>query len=112
MALGKGGRVRIRIAQNLPSRYQPDTDTQELAAANAAEVRSLNFSHILGSGILHTKLWIVDRRHVYVGSANLDWRSLTQVKELGFAVYNCSCLADDMWKIFQAYWILGRTQTV
>ena len=31
------------------------------------------------TGILHTKAWTVDGQHLYVGSANLDWRSLTQV---------------------------------
>jgi len=30
-----------------------------------------------------------------------------QVKELGAAVYNCSCLAKDLGKIFEAYWALG-----
>lgn len=33
----------------------------------------------LTRGVLHSKFWIVDGRHVYVGSANMDWRSLTQV---------------------------------
>ena len=43
-----------------------------------AEVRSINFTQLLQSGVLHTKLWIVDGMHVYVGSANMDYRSLTQ----------------------------------
>lgn len=50
--------------------------------------------------MLHTKLWVVDRTHVYVGSANMDWRSLSQVKELGLVALNCSCLANDYAKIF------------
>lgn len=29
------------------------------------------------------------------------------MKELGAAVYNCSCLAQDLGKIFEAYWALG-----
>lgn len=33
----------------------------------------------LTDGVLHTKFWIVDKTHVYLGSANMDWRSLTQV---------------------------------
>ena len=37
----------------------------------------------MGGGILHTKLWLVDREHFYVGSANFDWRSLTQVRSQG-----------------------------
>ncbi|NXH80623.1 PLD3 Phospholipase, partial [Edolisoma coerulescens] len=34
-------------------------------------------------------------------------RRSPQVKELGAAVYNCSCLAEDLGKIFEAYWALG-----
>lgn len=34
--------------------------------------------HLTG-GVLHSKFWVVDGRHVYVGSANMDWRSLAQV---------------------------------
>ena len=45
-----------------------------------AEVRSLDFKRLLGAGILHTKMWLVDDEHFYLGSANMDWRSLTQVK--------------------------------
>lgn len=47
-----------------------------------AQVRTLNFKKWFGSGILHTKMWLIDRKHFYVGSANLDWRSLTQVGSL------------------------------
>ena len=60
-----------------------------------------------GGGILHSKLWISDRRHFYVGSANFDWRSLTQVKEMGVVVTHCPALAQDMEKIWQVYWELG-----
>ena len=35
--------------------------------------------------------------------------SLPQVKELGVVVYNCSCLAEDLGKIFEAYWFLGQS---
>lgn len=27
-------------------------------------------------------------------------------------VYNCSCLAADLGKIFEAYWLLGHSQSV
>jgi phospholipase D3/4 len=48
-----------------------------------ADVRSLNFAqlypHTKGSGVLHTKFWIIDDKHAYIGSANMDWKSLTEV---------------------------------
>lgn len=42
-------------------------------------MRNLDFNRLIGAGILHTKLWVVDGKHFYVGSANMDWRALTQV---------------------------------
>ncbi|XP_023021038.2 5'-3' exonuclease PLD3 isoform X1 [Leptinotarsa decemlineata] len=99
--------IKIRIAQNAPTQNFPNIDTELLVKRKAAEVRSLNFAKLLGGGVLHTKLWIIDGRNVYVGSANMDWRSLTQVKELGIYINNCSCLANDVQKIFEVYWTLG-----
>lgn len=43
-----------------------------------ADIRTVNMRD-LTSGVLHTKFWIVDKKHIYIGSANMDWRSLTQV---------------------------------
>lgn len=57
-----------------------------------------------GGGILHTKMFTVDGQHAYVGSANMDWTSLTQVKELGVVVKSCPSVADDVNKIFLMYY--------
>ncbi|KAH0953755.1 hypothetical protein HN011_008467 [Eciton burchellii] len=105
---GRDRRITLKIAQNLPSRLSPNIDTQILAKKANAQVKSLNFAGLLGGGVLHTKLWLIDRTHVYVGSANMDWRSLSQVKELGLVALNCSCLAKDYAKIFDVYWKLGE----
>ena len=76
---GKRG-VKIQVVQNIPSAGYPDDDSADLAAMGLAEVLNLNVSELIpGGGILHTKLWVVDGKHFYVGSANMDWRSLTQV---------------------------------
>lgn len=77
--------IRIRVAQNQPSKSAPDEDTRELKELGAAIVRNLDFSRLVGAGILHTKLWVVDDKHFFVGSANMDWRSLTQVTH--FSLY-------------------------
>ncbi|XP_071962365.1 5'-3' exonuclease PLD3-like [Antedon mediterranea] len=100
--------IDIRIAYNMPSTKFPDWDVLDLVKAKAVEARSLNFSRLMNGGILHTKMLLVDDTHFYVGSANIDFRSLAEVKELGAAVYNCSCLAQDMAKIFEVYWKLGE----
>ncbi|KAL0972855.1 hypothetical protein UPYG_G00195570 [Umbra pygmaea] len=100
------GKLSVRIAVNTPSASQPQADIN-LLKLSGANVRMVDM-HNLTSGVLHTKFWVVDKKHVYIGSANMDWRSLTQVKELGAVVYNCSCLAADLEKIFEAYWYLGQ----
>ncbi|MFH4977180.1 hypothetical protein AB6A40_003889 [Gnathostoma spinigerum] len=100
--------VKLNIAQNKPSQLFPQTDSAYLAKNGFATVRSLDFDRLLGSGVLHTKFWIVDNRDVYIGSANMDWKSLTEVKELGYVFYNCSCLANDLSKVFKIYWKLGE----
>ena len=74
--------VKIRIVQNPPNEEYPDLDSLALEKMGAAEVQNINFTALVGSGILHTKLWVVDQKHFYVGSANMDWRSLTQVGRL------------------------------
>uniref|UniRef100_A0A3Q3IDT4 PLD phosphodiesterase domain-containing protein n=1 Tax=Monopterus albus TaxID=43700 RepID=A0A3Q3IDT4_MONAL len=68
-----------------------------------AEVHYVNTT-ALTKGHLHSSFWVVDRRHFYIGSASMDWRSLTTRKELGVLVYNCSCLALDLHRVFSLYW--------
>ncbi|KAK3608577.1 hypothetical protein CHS0354_042566 [Potamilus streckersoni] len=108
MKAGEQREVNIKIAQNKPEPDMASNDTFNLAKLAGAEVRTLDFGRLLGGGILHTKMWLIDRQHFYIGSANLDWRSLTQVKELGAIVMNCSCLASDLGNLFDIYWYLGE----
>ncbi|XP_033153285.1 phospholipase D3 [Drosophila mauritiana] len=115
LANGNGGsrspRIKIRIAQSEPSSVSPNLNTKLLASAGAAEVVSISFPKYFGSGVLHTKLWVVDDQHFYLGSANMDWRALTQVKEMGVLVQNCPKLAHDVAKIFGEYWYLGNSDS-
>ncbi|MEE6491207.1 hypothetical protein FKM82_016129 [Ascaphus truei] len=104
LALKQRG-IALRVAVNPSGSPKKDSDTNALKNSGA-EVRVVDMPKLTG-GVLHTKFWVVDKKHMYIGSANMDWRSLTQVKELGAAVYNCSCLAQDLDKVFEAYWSLG-----
>ncbi|KAM3824969.1 5'-3' exonuclease PLD3-like isoform 2-T2 [Vipera latastei] len=96
--------VKLEIAVNSPQSSEQDTDD---LIRDGADVRYVRMKELTG-GIVHTKLWVVDRKHLYIGSANMDWRSLTQVKELGIVIHNCSCLAKDLHRIFAMYRILGK----
>ncbi|XP_030565550.1 phospholipase D3 [Drosophila novamexicana] len=98
-------KLRIRIALNKSLESSWHADARIFANYGAAQVVAVKLAN--EGGALHTKLWIVDGQHFYLGSANMDWRSLTQVKELGVLAQNCPQLARDLSKIFKAYWQLG-----
>ncbi|XP_054988610.1 5'-3' exonuclease PLD4 [Sorex araneus] len=100
-----GRNVSLVVATSTTSLAPNSSDLQRLVA-QGAQVRHVPLKKLTG-GVLHSKFWVVDGRHIYVGSANMDWRSLTQVKELGVIIYNCSRLAQDLEKTFQTYWALG-----
>ena len=61
---------------------------------------------------MHSKFIVVDNRDFYLGSANLDWRSLNQKMELGVYVKNCNCLAQDLANIFDTYWHSANAETM
>ncbi|CAG2112046.1 unnamed protein product [Medioppia subpectinata] len=101
----KSRSVKIRIAVNEGNLSDNSTDLALLKGL--AQIREVNFNRLLGAGVLHTKFFIIDNKHLYIGSANMDWRSLTQVKELGIVLNDCQTLANDLSKIFEVYWYLG-----
>lgn len=73
-------------------------------------VRPVDLQPWFGGGIMHHKSWIVDGRSLYLGSANMDWRSLTQVKELGVIVENQPVIAADAAGQFEAWWQLAAME--
>ncbi len=71
----------------------PTNDTDSLAKLENVEVRTLDMKRLQGSGIIHTKMWLVDGKQIYLGSANMDWRSLTEVTNVLF-IKRCG----DLWR--------------
>lgn len=103
--------IRLRIVQSPPNSEYPNLDSKALQDRGVATVQDLAVTKLLGNGILHSKLWVIDSKHFYVGSANMDWRSLTQVKELGLLGLNCEALAEDFQRLFDIYWYLSTPNT-
>lgn len=99
--------INVQIVQNKPSQEFPNVDTERLREVGV-DVVDLDWSHALNDGVMHSKFIIVDDASFYLGSANMDWRALTQVKELGVMVRNCSCLTRDLTQIFNIYQYVGR----
>lgn len=57
---------------------------------------------------MHQKIWVFDGRHIYLGSANMDWKSIMQVKEMGIAVEDCPDLAAETTKYFDGWWLFSQ----
>ncbi|VDM21417.1 unnamed protein product [Wuchereria bancrofti] len=98
-------KIRIRMIENYPPKDKGDNeDGINFAKTGVISRRNLNLEYLFGGGRMHTKFIISDFEHFYLGSANLDWRSLNQKLELGIIVENCLCLAKDLSNIFEKYW--------
>merc|ERR1711991_377502 len=61
-----------------------------------AEVRWINWSLVSKYGIVHTKMMMTDYENLSIGSANIAWDSMTQVKELGIAMTKVPILTEDV----------------
>ncbi|XP_030637696.1 inactive phospholipase D5 [Chanos chanos] len=92
--------VKLKVVSD----HVGSVELKSLSERNA-EVRYINMT-ALTKGRLRSSFWVVDRKHIYIGSASMDWKSLSKMKELGVIVYNCSCIALDLHRIFSFYWQL------
>lgn len=82
-AADRGVKVRLLADAKFVATYPEPLGT--LDAHPNVEVRKLDLAPLTG-GVLHAKYFVVDGRVSYVGSQNFDWRSLTHIQELGFAL--------------------------
>ncbi|XP_051137423.1 uncharacterized protein LOC127255751 [Andrographis paniculata] len=101
--------ISVRFLQH--SGVYPDyTDEPSALAAGKSNVRSITLllKDWWGSGIIHAKVWISDGRDLYIGSANNDWKSLTQVKELGIYLVGCPKIANEVEIYYNNLWTLAR----
>lgn len=102
----------IRMVENAVAKDKGDNeDGNSLYRRGALVKRTLNLQRIYRTGIMHSKFLLADGRHFYLGSANLDWRSLTQKMELGVYVRDCPCLSQDLATIFDIYWHAAEKKT-
>lgn len=109
-AAERGVDVKIVINGNSS---QPLNEDLSILKKAGAKIKFLDFDRLIGAGILHTKFIIVDDSKFYLGSSNMDWRSLTQVKELGIVIKDhCPVLGGDLKKIFSVYWYLSDQEMI
>ena len=91
-AIGRGVRVRFLNGAGIGSSNATEVDDLVALARSPGQVQALTWDAAdwYGGGIMHQKLWVVDAQHVYLGSANMDWLSLTQAHIVNMATKSLS----------------------
>lgn len=102
-AAGRGVRVRLLLSEAFRRTY-PEIGAR-VAGWPGAEVAWLDLKPISG-GIHHAKYLVADRRSAYLGSANLDWRALEHIVELGVRIDE-EGFAGEVAALFEHDWHLA-----
>ncbi len=99
-AAARGVKIRILIDSSFYANSEKSAD--ELTGINNITVAKIPFKNY-GGGVMHAKYIIADGRDLYSGSANMDWRALDHIHELGIRVKNKK-LAKNFEAIFNYDW--------
>lgn len=102
-AARRGVRVRLLLSEAFRKTY-PEIGAR-VATWPEAEVAWLDLEPISG-GIHHAKYLVVDRSAAYLGSANLDWRALEHIVELGVRIDD-EGFAGEVAALFEHDWHLA-----
>jgi len=101
----RGVKVRIMLSTHMLAGDQPSV--ARLRAIPGAELRSFDFGEG-NRGILHAKYFVVDGEEAFVGSQNLDWRSLQHIHETGLR-FRTTSLVAPLREIFEIDWEFCKT---
>jgi phosphatidylserine/phosphatidylglycerophosphate/cardiolipin synthase-like enzyme len=103
MAANRGVKIRVIVDARMYKTYPASVDS--LGRHQNIEARRIDFGKIAG-GIQHAKYFIVDRKEVFVGSQNFDWRALEHIHELGLRISNRE-IAAEYGDVFNVDWQLS-----
>lgn len=96
--------VHMRILSSTWTKQTGEANDLKEVCKNTVSIRTYDPQPWFKGGIMHAKVWIADDKDIYLGSANTDWLSLTQVKELGIVVEDSAFVAQDVKRLFEAWW--------
>jgi phosphatidylserine/phosphatidylglycerophosphate/cardiolipin synthase-like enzyme len=99
-AADRGVTIRMLFASTFQETYSELP--ARLGARPGIQVAFLDLEEETG-GVMHAKYMLVDQRDAFLGSANLDWRSLDHIVELGVRVEGTQ-LAGALGTLFEGDW--------
>jgi phosphatidylserine/phosphatidylglycerophosphate/cardiolipin synthase-like enzyme len=102
-AAARGVKIRLLADSKMEKTY-PETIAR-LKAEKNIEARSINFGQLAG-GVQHAKYFVVDGAEAYEGSQNFDWRSLSQIQEMGLR-FRAPEAVRALEDVFETDWALA-----
>ena len=79
-AAERGVRIRILQSPGFSDKMQ-ESNLLQADFSDRILIHSVDMGKWYGGGgMMHQKVWIFDQQHLYLGSANMDWKSIAQVK--------------------------------
>lgn len=97
--------VRVRVILDAAFYGRDPAVGERLAATPGIEVRRLDLKGRTG-GVMHAKYFVVDGTDCFLGSMNLDWRSLVHIQELGLRIREPG-LTAGIAELFALDWALA-----
>ncbi len=98
--------VQVRLLSDIKFYETYPATVDRLKAHEGIETRLYDIADRTG-GVLHAKYFIVDGREAYLGSANLDWRALQHIQELGVRI-SVPHVVRSLKSIFAMDWSLAN----
>ena len=107
-ASARGVKVRLILDGGMHRTYPQPADS--LGKLANFSVRTIDYHRIAG-GVQHSKFMVVDDREAWLGSQNLDWRSLSHIHELGARVRDAR-IAADFAEVYAWDWAAADTNSL
>ena len=100
----RGVAVRVLADAGFYKTYPRTLD--RLAKAPGVEVRLIDYRNLTG-GVMHAKYFVVDAAEAYIGSQNMDWRSLEHIHEIGLRI-RIPDYARVLDRVFEMDWSVAQ----
>jgi phosphatidylserine/phosphatidylglycerophosphate/cardiolipin synthase-like enzyme len=105
-AAARGVQVRLLLDARMHDTYPQPADS--LGGVPNIAVRTIDVRRVMGSGVQHSKFFLVDGAETYLGSQNFDWRALKHIHELGVRIRDPRVTADFQ-RVFERDWNAADT---
>ena len=107
-AMDRAAKRGVKIRVILEHKFEKNSldGIARLKTMPGLQLKIADWQQLGGNGIIHAKYFVVDSTRAYVGSQNLDWRSMKHVHEMGLAIEDSPVVAQVQ-SVFNHDWSIA-----